>query len=321
MDEDQIKDPQSDRKSITEEVHLPEPTMPPVQAAFISLIAVFFLYQVGGSLLTILIFGMDFQNADVNAMRLLTAAGQILLILAPSLIFTKLVYQDVTIIIRFRIPPLKETGLFVLGLVIMIPLLESYLTLQEYVLNILAEHSGLFDSIKNFLDTVDKFVEQTYFELINPNNAFEMVLIVLIVSVVPAVCEEIFFRGFVLRSFEYKYKPIVAALITALFFGIYHFNPYGLIALIILGTYLGYATYKSNSIAVPMILHFINNFVAVTAFFIFGSEDFMEPSELGPENLPMVIAGFIILVIIFTGFIFAVNRYYNNVRSVNNDMP
>ena len=148
-----------------------------------------------------------------------------------------------------------------------------------------------------------------------------MVLIVLIVSVVPAICEEVFFRGFVLRSFEYKYKPAVAALITAVFFGIYHFNPYGLIALIALGTYLGYATYKSNSIAVPAILHFINNFVAVTAFFIFGSEDFMEPSELSPDSLPMVIAGFILLLILFTGFIYAVNRYYNNERRVNNDMP
>ena len=251
----------------------------------------------------------------------MTAAGQILLILAPALIFTKLVYQDVTPIIRFRLPKLKEAAIFILGLIILIPLLESYLNLQNYLLEFVASKSVLFESVKNFLDMVDEFVAKTYEDLIRPNNSFEVVLIIIIVSIVPAICEEVFFRGFVQKSFEYKYKPIIASLITALFFGIYHFNPYGLIALIVLGTYLGYSVYLSNSIAIPMLLHFINNFVAVTAFFIFGHEEFMEPSSVNTENITGVIAIFFLLLVIFIIFIVSVNRFYQQSRRLKNDMP
>lgn len=314
MSDDNIDNNDYDIEKASVDFNKPQPTMPPAQAAVLALIAVFFIYQVGGSILTILIFGLDFQNADINALRLLTAAGQVLLILAPALIITKLVYQDVTPIIRFKLPKFSEIGIFVLGLVILIPLLESYLGIQKYVFELLAAKSGFFESIKNFLDMVDKFVEQTYFDLINPNSPFEVVLIILIVSVVPAICEEVFFRGFVQRSFEYKYKPFTASLITALFFGIYHFNPYGLVALIILGTYLGYSVYKSNSILVPVILHFINNFVAVNAFFIFGSEEFLEPTAISSDEILTVITGFFLLLLLFSGFILFVNRFYNKLE-------
>ncbi|MCB9248002.1 MAG: CPBP family intramembrane metalloprotease [Ignavibacteriales bacterium] len=49
----------------------------------------------------------------------------------------------------------------------------------------------------------------------------------------------------------------------------YHFNPYGLIPLILLGMYFGFAVYKSDSIIVAMILHFLNNFISIVAYFIF----------------------------------------------------
>ena len=50
------------------EDHSIKPKYSPVAAAFIGLIAVFILYQFGGSLLTIAIFGFKLQNADVTAL-------------------------------------------------------------------------------------------------------------------------------------------------------------------------------------------------------------------------------------------------------------
>ena len=68
------------------------PQISPIAAAFIGLIGGFFLYQIVGGLLTLLIFGLDIENAPVNGIRLMTMAGQILFILLPALIFTKLFY-------------------------------------------------------------------------------------------------------------------------------------------------------------------------------------------------------------------------------------
>lgn len=286
------------------------PTISPISAAVFGLIAVFILYQFGGGILTLAIFGFDLKSADINALRLMQAAGQILFILLPALIFTKFVYEDVSKIIRFRYPSLKEILIFLLGMLLLIPLLQSFLYLQNFVINKLAESVPFVDSIKSVFDELDKMVEDTYVSLLTQNSPLEAVFIIFIVAVVPAVCEELFFRGFVQSSFEFKLSPFWAAFVTAFFFGIYHFNPYGLIGLIALGTYFGFAAYKSNSIFVPAILHFTNNFVAVFAFFVFGSEDFMESTSVDPENIGVHLITFIILLTFFVLFLFWVNKNY-----------
>lgn len=293
------------------------PTISPISAAVFGLIAVFILYQFGGGILTLAIFGFDIKNADINAMRLMQAAGQMLFILLPALILTKFVYEDISTIIRFRFPSLKVVLIFLLGMALLVPLLQSFLYIQNYLLLKLAEAVPFVQSIKNVFDGLDKMVEDTYISLLTQNSPLEAVFIIFIVAVVPAVCEEFFFRGFVQSSFEYKLSPFWAAFITAFFFGIYHFNPYGLIGLVALGTYFGYAAYKSDSIFVPVILHFTNNFFAVFAFFVFGSEEFMESDAIDVENIGIHIFTFIILLTFFLLFLFWVNKNHNKPAFTN----
>ena len=143
-----------------------KPKYSPVVAAFIGLIAVFILYQVGGSLLTIAIFGFNLKNADVTSLRLLTTAGQILFILLPALIFAKSIYVDVNKIIRLKLPHVSEIFLFTIGLVLLATLLQSYLYIQNFILIKLADAFPLIDKAKSFFDQIDSMVEETYANLL-----------------------------------------------------------------------------------------------------------------------------------------------------------
>lgn len=298
------------------------PTMSPTKAAILGLIAVFFIFQFGGGLLTLAVFGFDLNNADMNLMRLLTIGSQILFILFPAILFSKLVFIDVTSVLRFRMPNPKEMGLFTLGLILLVPLLQDYLHIQNYIIQELAEESELVLGIKNFLDMLDKLVEESYLQLLTAKSAFEYIIIIFTVSVTPAICEEFFFRGYVQKSFEYKHKPLTAIFVTSLFFGLYHFNPYGLLPLIVLGMYLGYSVYKSDSIVIPVILHFLNNFIAIIAFFIFGEEELMQSNFTDMENISTHILSFTILLVLFIGFIIFISRNYVKLTKteVQNDM-
>ncbi len=297
------------------------PTMPPVRAAFFGLISVFFLFQIGGGVLTILIFGLNAANADVNAMRLLTMGGQILLILFPALLFAKLIYEDVTEVIRFKKPDLKLLGIFSLGMVILVPLLQSLLNIQNYFFAKLAENSALFEKLKYFLDTLDKYVEKTYANLLAADNIFEIIFVLVMVSIVPAICEEIFFRGYVQKSFELKYGYFKSAALTGLFFAMYHFNPYGFIGLLALGVYFGVAAYVTNSIAVPAVLHFINNLSAVIVYFYFSPEELASNITPSPSEFWNYLYSGIILLAIFVFFIYYAAQYYNKNYGGGDDMP
>ena len=292
------------------------PLISPIAAAIIGLVGAFFLYQIVGGTITLLIFGKDFKSAPINALRLLTAGGQILFILLPALVFAKWVYEDVSTIIRFKLPNWKEFAIFIFGIVILTPLLQNYLYIQNYVFAYLAKVSPFFQSIKSALDSLDKMIENTYGDLLSTNNFLEGIFVIVIVSVVPALCEETMFRGFIQKSFEFKLKPFWAALITAVFFGLYHFNPYGLIPLIGLGLYFGFAAYTSNSIFIPMTLHFLNNFAAIILYFVFGNDELINSTVESKADLNSTIISFILLLIVFSGVIVFIKRYYSQVKNI-----
>jgi membrane protease YdiL (CAAX protease family) len=287
----------------------------PVSAAFIGLIGALFLYQVLGGLLTVLVLGFDIPDAPINSQRLMTAAGQILFILLPGLILSRVLYKDVGYIIRAKVPGVAETALFLLGIIVLTPLLQNFLYIQNHFIDLWAANNSVVRDIKLFFDSMNKYVEETYNHLLGADNIFEGTLVVFVVALVPAVCEEVMFRGFIQKSFELKIRPFRAALITAVFFGIYHFNPYGLIPLIGLGLYFGFAAYMSNSILVPVILHFFNNFTAVILYFMYGSEDLIKNNVKPETDIGYPVISFFVLLFIFGSIILLIKRYYLQLKT------
>jgi len=283
----------------------------PIAAGFIGLFGGFFLYQFVGGFLTLLVLGFDIENAPVAPMRLMTIAGQILFILLPALLFAKFFYNNVSAVMRIKIPKLKEFGLFTIGIIILTPLLQTYLYIQNYFIEVLAKNNQSVQTLKTFFDSLDQLVEKSYGELLNAGSFPEMLFVVFAAAIVPAVCEESMFRGFIQKSFELKIKPFYAALITATFFGLYHFNPYGLFPLIGLGLFFGFAAYKSNSILIPVFLHFINNLTAVVLYFIFGEEELSNSASLNNEDLFSQSILFIVLMLFFIALIISIINYYN----------
>ena len=306
---------ETENNLVSEKAAVPEPLISPIAAAFLGLIGGFLLYQIGGGLLTVLIFGIDIEAAPVNGLRLMTIAGQILFILLPALVFTKWIYRDVSSIISLKIPRLSEIAFFTLGIIILTPMLQSYLYIQNYFIDYLARNYSAINSIKSLLDSLNELIEKTFGNLLKADNLPEMLLVVIAIAIVPALSEEVMFRGFIQRSFEQKIKPFWAAFITAVFFSLYHFNPYGILPLMILGLYFGFAAYTSQSLIVPIILHFINNFSAVMFYHIIGDDELISTKVIDPEGLGSSVIYFFTLLVLFAVIIFSIRRYYFKLKT------
>ena len=291
------------------------PLISPLAAAFIGLLGGLFLYQIVGGVLTVLVFGLNLDNAPVNGMRLMTMASQVLFILLPALMFSKWFYEDVTTVIRFKPAKWKEIGLFVIGIIVLTPLLQNFEVIQNYFITKLAASSGTFNSVKSVFDSLNDKVESMYSTLLAAHSVPEGFLVILVVAAVPAVCEEVMFRGFIQKSFELKFKPYLAILVTSIFFGLYHLNPYGLIPLVALGFYFGFAVYISDSIFTSMSLHFLNNFVAIITFFIAGNQEVTSTSAESAADLKSSIIIFVSLLVIFIGVIYMILKYYKDKKS------
>jgi len=288
---------------------LPEPKLPPLSAALLGLLGVFILYQFGGGLLIVSILGFDFTS-NIMAFRILTIFGQFLFIFLPALILCKMVYDNIGSVIRLKYPDWKEIFVFAFGLILLNIALQSYLYIQNFLLTKLAAAVPFISDAKNLLDQFDKNIEESYSKLLISNSASEALLVILVVAVTPAICEEVFFRGYVQRTFEMRYTAFKSALFTGIFFGLYHFHPYQIFPLVALGLYFGYAVYKSDSIFVPITLHFLNNFIAIMMFFFIGKQDFSTPAVISVSEFQLSLFLFAALTILFILLMVFFNRNY-----------
>lgn len=85
----------------------------------------------------------------------------------------------------------------------------------------------------------------------------------LIVAVMPAVCEEAMHRGFIQHSFQSVRSDWVIILSIGLIFGIFHMDPYRFLPTAILGIGLSYVMQKTHNIFLPALFHFVHNFISI----------------------------------------------------------
>lgn len=237
----------------------------PLLFAFLSLLTIFLLYQLGGGLLMFLVTGVStVQRENVWTMRWLTIIGQVCFIFVPTLVFARLLSPRLTSIFTFRIPGLRESTLALIALFSLQRVFEAYLFFQE--------RFPLPKLLQEVIEPVKKMFEELVKVLIHADSPGELLFVIIFVAVVPAIVEEMLFRGLIQRTFEKLMSPIVSSVLAGTIFGLYHTNPFELVPLIGLGVFFGLLRYRSQSLVVPMVAHFLNNLMAVLATY-YGLQD------------------------------------------------
>lgn len=131
----------------------------------------------------------------------------------------------------------------------LIPLYVGVYFIATLVVNVIS----LYNS--SFLENYNTLLQSMSFD-----NLF---LSIIFLAVLPAIAEEVLFRGVIFNSFNKKFGFIIGAIVSGLFFGVFHLNVIQGIFAFIVGIALCYAYYKTNSLFVPIIIHFLNNLFAV----------------------------------------------------------
>ena len=120
----------------------------------------------------------------------------------------------------------------------------------------------------------------------------------LLAAIFAPIFEEWLCRGMVLRGLLSKMKPGWAIVISALFFAVIHMNPWQALNAFIIGVVMGYIYYKTGSLWLTMLIHFVNNGTAVVLSQFSSVEDtsyWIESVSLG-TYIPLYIAGVAVLV-------------------------
>ncbi|MBT3343253.1 MAG: CPBP family intramembrane metalloprotease [Gemmatimonadetes bacterium] len=112
----------------------------------------------------------------------------------------------------------------------------------------------------------------------------------LVMVLLPAICEEAFFRGFLYTGLRYHYGPRIAWVGSSLIFAAAHLNPWQFPALVGLGLFLGWLVHRSHSVYPAMLAHGLVNLLSVVAVNL-RTHVGVDPLGAGQSLSPAVLTG------------------------------
>lgn len=134
------------------------------------------------------------------------------------------------------------------------------------------------------------------------------------IAVIPAISEEIFFRGAMLPIVRRLTRGWTSAvIITALIFSAVHFDMSGFLSRTIMGIIMGALFVLSRSIFVPIAYHFTNNFLCV--YQVSQTDDVVAALTRLPEMPPL--SATIISLVLSLALIFIIHRTADFHRSLD----
>ena len=124
------------------------------------------------------------------------------------------------------------------------------------------------------------------------NSLHQFLIVFLIVAIIPAIGEELIFRGILQNKLRiYLKNSHLSIILTALLFSGFHLQFFGFIPRLFLGILFGYIYYWSANIWYPILAHFINNGLTLIMIYLHQSgyiDIDIETQEAYPLNIILI---------------------------------
>ncbi len=204
---------------------------------------------------------------DRNFMRVTLLLNHIFSFILPALATVVFVYKRLWVnYLRLDKKPMLESILLgIVWFVVSVPFIQlayqlnQKLPLPQWMLNLENGTSNLLEGI------------------IAQNNFYEIVINILLIGVIPAIGEEMMFRGIIQQQIGRLLKnEHVVVWVSAAIFSAIHMQFQGFFARMLLGSLLGYMFIWTKNLWVPMVLHLLNNGIQVVSIYVLG----IKPSEM-----------------------------------------
>jgi hypothetical protein len=145
--------------------------------------------------------------------------------------------------------------------------------------------------------------------LVKFNGPSEFFLGLLVVAVIPAIGEEIVFRGIIQKQLGHYFKhPVLAIWIAAILFSAIHLQFYGFVPRMLLGALFGYLFYWTGNLGFAILGHFVQNGLTLTLSYLYQQKiidyNIENPeAEISWLSISVALLVFVLLIYYFRKFV------------------
>lgn len=259
----------------------------------------------------------DFTDkSNLLLLKYLQITQSIGLFIIPPFIAASLFGSTISSYLKFRNKPYP----FVLIIVIILAIISIPFINYLAELNANVNLPDSMERIENWMKEMEETAAELTEMLISANTFDVFLLNLFMIAVLPALGEELLFRGVIQKQLTRFFRNHHAGIwIAAILFSALHMQFYGFIPRMFLGVLFGYLLVWTGSMWIPITAHFVNNASAVLFYYLFSNDLVNEELEtIGATESDMyyVIASMAGMFI----FLFLIYRYQkirSNYRSLS----
>jgi len=200
------------------------------------------------------------------ALLLLQATAHVSTYLIPPLLYWH--YIERRNLYDFRTRPFTQPTLWGLTLLVVLAFMPFNSLIIEW-------NAGM--KLPEMLGGVERWMrnqEDQLARLTSFMTAFDtpvqLVVAMLVIGILPAIGEEVLFRGVLQRKLtEHWVNPQLAIWVAAALFSAIHVQFYGFLPRLLLGALFGYLYYWSGSLLIAIFAHFVNNGIMVLMLYLY----------------------------------------------------
>jgi uncharacterized protein len=142
------------------------------------------------------------------------------------------------------------------------------------------------------------------------DNAGQFIIALIVIAVLPAIGEEIVFRGLIQNEFFRATRNAhVSIWLAAFFFSAIHFQFFGFVPRLLLGALFGYLYYWSGNLWMAILAHFVNNGLSVFAMYMYQRGSLTLDLET-PEAAPLSVVA--ISTVVTGGLLYYFYKYFEH---------
>jgi len=271
-----------------------------ISGFFVSLVGILISLPFGGDEIIKKGASIDVLS-NINLLKFLQIINHLGLFLIPSIIFVYFISRSPIRFLKLeRFPNMFTLLSGILVMLICMPLINWLLSINQKFH--LPESMQL---IENWMRETEERAAYYTEIFLNVKSVSALVLNIFMIAIIPAIGEEILFRGILIKLFRNWFGNIhFSIILSALIFSAVHLQFFGFLPRAILGVILGYLFYISRNLWVAILAHFINNAFAVLVVFLKNKNYFSKDIEkLGSDSgdYPLIIMSFLLTLIIILG--------------------
>jgi hypothetical protein len=267
---------------------------------FLGYVTVMIFYDVNPSELSNVMYNYNTER-NIEIIKVLQIFQSIGLFIIPPIIFIW-IFSEKSFLSYFNLKTSPKLSSFLLTVLIMVFSLP--------LINLLAKLNAAMDFPESlaWLEDQLKVMEENAMQLteafLKTENWGGFFVNVFMIALIPAVGEELIFRGLLQKLFANITRNIHWGIfISAVLFSTMHLQFYGFLPRLMLGVLFGYLLFWTGSLWIPIIGHFVNNFIAVAAyFFIRDPETTQKIENLGTEGdntMYVLVSAFLVGLMIY----------------------